>query len=105
MSKYVITWPHRIGVLYFRRAYYSQVTGHKQDGTVDQLASPKTIERTANLSEAQIYNSFDDANADFSRHIEPDAIAEIVPVTDKDLFRAKLADDPVASRKQNGIST
>ena len=106
MSKYVIRWPNaRVGAVYFRTVTCGHVQGFSQDGSAHSIAEPKTIHRTANLSEAQIYASFDDANADFSRHIEPDATAEIVPVTDKEIFHAKLVDDPVASKKRNGISS
>jgi hypothetical protein len=97
MSKYVIAWPHRVGRLYFRTVRYTYFSSADAEG--------KTLDRTANLSEAQIYTSFDDANAEFSRHIEPDVSAEIIPVTEKELFHAKLVDDPVASKKRNGISS
>jgi len=41
----------------------------------------------------------------FDVEIDPDTTAYIREVTDKEIFHAKLADDPVASKKQNGISS
>lgn len=105
MSKYVIAWPHRVGDLYFHGFKYSLIQGHKVDGTVEDIAKPKTARRTANLSEAMLFDSMKVAQDYFDVEIAPDTTAFIKEVTDKEIFHAKLADDPVASKKQNGISS
>lgn len=97
MSKYVIAWPHRTGELYFRTIRYTYFSSADADG--------KTLDRTANLSEALLFDSERTAQDYFDVEIAPDTTAFIREVTDKEIFHAKLADDPVASRKQNGIST
>ena len=93
MSKYVIAWPHRIGDLYFRRIRYTYVS------------DAKIIDRTANLSEALLFDSYSTAQDYFDVEIAPDTTANIQEVTDKEIFHANLANDPVASKKQNGTST
>ena len=88
MSKYVIAWPHRIGDLYFRRIRYTYVS-----------------DATANLSEALLFDSYRTAQDYFDVEIAPDTTANIQEVTDKDLFHAKLADDPAASKDNHGTSS
>lgn len=93
MSKYVIAWPHRIGELYFRGWQYAMLNEHTK------------MLRTANLSEAMLFDSEKVAQDYFDVKIAPDATACVKEVTDKELFHAKLADDPVAEKKRNGISS
>jgi hypothetical protein len=93
VSKYVIAWPHRIGDLYFRRIRYTYVS------------DAKIIDRTANLSEALLFDSYRTAQDYFDVEIAPDTTANIQEVTDKDLFHAKLADDPAASKDNHGTSS
>ena len=93
MSKYVIAWPHRVGEIYFRGWNYALLNEHTK------------MLRTANLSEAMLFGSENVAQDYFDVKIAPDTTAYVREVTDKELFKAKLADDPAASKDNHGTSS
>jgi hypothetical protein len=52
-----------------------------------------------------LFDSYRTAQDYFDVEIAPDTTANIQEVTDKDLFHAKLADDPAASKDNHGTSS
>ena len=88
--KYVIRWENdKVKYVYYQCVVYNN---DKHYAYADDKET-KTIIRSARLIDAVLFDTYKDASVEYDRIIKPDTTAEIVEVTDKELFKARLSEE------------
>lgn len=93
-DKYVIAWWDSLAIIYFKDLLFKS----SEWDTYGSSPEPK-VERTGLLSEARVFDTIKEADTFFykiNEHVKvksPDDISFVMPVSEKDIFNAKLKDE------------
>ncbi len=87
--KYVIQWTNAR----LQHIYFKNISFRSSDWDAYGSTPQKIIHRTAHLSETELYETREEAEEVVLIRLDGDEHAEVIEVTDKEIFKAKLTDE------------